>query len=219
MRNSVPLLVILGLITLLSCTDEPELPTSTCGDAFVYNSGTDSFTLRAVPGSVWIELEDPENPEIQIAALFAEYTFLDDTTFPQGNYLNRFPALLKSTSCESLYEALEMLNQDEKIAAATPRLKPEGPGIFDNTPWILVNTVSIQPFDASDDAMIVEWAEIQGLELANESFGTLRFRVKEVRSGFEPLEIAIKAQNELDVKWALADFIVPIFRGSNAKKN
>lgn len=214
MRNSVPLLVIFGLITLLSCNDEPELSTNTCGDAFAYRSGTDSFTLRAVPGSVWIELENPENPEIQIAALFAEYTFLDDTIFPQGNYLNRFPALLKSRSCESLYEALEILNQDEKIAAATPRLRPEGPGIFDSTPWILVNTVSIQTFDPSDDAMIVEWAEIQGLELESESYGALRFRIKEVSSGFEPLEIAIKAQNELDVKWASAGFIVPIFRGS-----
>lgn len=214
MRNSVPLLVIFGLISLLSCTDEPELPSNTCGDAFVYNSGTDNFTLRAVPGSVWIELEDPENPEVQITALFAEYTFLDDTEFPQGNYLNRFPALLKSRSCENLYEALEILNQDKKIAAATPRLKPEGPGVFDNTPWILVNRVSIQTLDPSQDAMIMEWAEIQGLELASESYGTLRFRVKEVSTGFEPLEIAIKAQNELDVKWASADFIVPIFRWS-----
>ncbi len=108
-------LFIFVLVTLASCDNDSELPINTCGDTFLYGSGEDSYTLTSVPGSVFIELQDPENPEAQIEALFDEYDFLDDTNFPQGNNLTRFFALLKDESCKSLIEALKILNKDEKI--------------------------------------------------------------------------------------------------------
>ncbi|WP_194973253.1 hypothetical protein [Aquiflexum lacus] len=49
-----------------------------------------------------------------------------------------------------------------------------------------------------------------GLEWEGSTSLTQRFVVKDVITGFEPLEIARKAKNELDSKWVAADFIVPI---------
>lgn len=206
-------LFLFVLVTLASCADDPELPASTCGDSFLYGSGEDSYTLTSVPGSVFIELQDPENPEAQIEALFAEYDFLDNTNFPQGNTLRRFPALLKDTSCENLFEVLKILNQDEKISAATPKFEPDGPGIMIRQFWTLINGISIMPHEPEDEANILEWADSNGLESRGSSYGTLLFRVKQVSSGFEPLEIAIKAKKELDVQWATANFLIPIWRG------
>jgi hypothetical protein len=205
-------ILILLLFTLASCADDPDLPTSNCGESFLYGSGEDIYTLRPIPGNVFIELQGPENPEAQIEALFAKYDFLDDTFFPQGNTLRRFPVLLKNLSCESLFEALKILNQNETISAATPRFEPEGEGVFNDKPWTLINGISIMPHQPDDEANIMEWANNNGLEYRDSSYGTLLFRVNQVSSGFEPLEIAIKAKDELDVRWALADFLIPIWR-------
>jgi len=107
---------------------------------------------------------------------------------------------------------LEILNQDKSIAAATPRFKPEGKGIHDQSPWTLVNGISIQPNSEEDIPEILEWASDNGLDWEGSSWLTQRFAVKEVRTGFEPLEIAIKVQNELNVNWAEPNFVVAINR-------
>ncbi|EMS31493.1 hypothetical protein C943_02148 [Mariniradius saccharolyticus AK6] len=76
----------------------------------------------------------------------------------------------------------------------------------------MVNGISIHPNNEGDIPAILEWASDNGLDWEASTYSTQRFVVKEVKTGFEPLEIAIKAQKDLNVRWAEADFIVPITR-------
>lgn len=197
---------ILTLIILSSCENDSELSDESCQESFLY----ETITFTPVTGVVMVEFKDFENLETQIQSLFATYEFLNEELSPIGNFSNRVPFWLKPKTCEALYESLMILNQDESIAAATPTLIPQGPGIQDPSPWTLVNGVSIHPNKEEDIPIILEWANENGLEWKGSTWLTQRFVVKDVRSGFEPLEIARKAKNELDPKWVAADFIIPI---------
>jgi hypothetical protein len=196
----------LTLIIITSCANDSELPEESCQESFLY----ETISLTPVTGVVMVEFKDFENIETQIQSLFARYEFLDEELFPIGNFSNRVPFWLKPQSCEALYKSLMILNQDESIFAATPRLEPSGPGIHDRSPWTLVNRVSIHPNNEEDIPEILEWANENGLVWEGSTWLTQRFVVKDVITGFEPLEIATKAKNELDSKWVAADFIVPI---------
>jgi hypothetical protein len=198
-------------IVLTSCSNDSELPYQSCQEGFNYTMGGETITLTPVTGAVMVEFLDSENLETQIQSLFATYEFLDEEFFPSGNSNQRI-FRLKSQNCDALYESLMILNQDESIAAATPRLKPHGPGIHDPSPWTLVNRVSIHPNKEEDIPEILEWALENGLEWEYSTWLTQRFVVKNVITGFEPLEIATKAKKELNAKWADADFIIPIRR-------
>ncbi|WP_373523797.1 hypothetical protein [Aquiflexum sp.] len=198
----------LTLIIISSCSNDRELPDESCQEIFLY----ETISLTPVTGVVMVEFKDFENIETQIQSLFSTYEFLDEELFPIGNFSNRVPFWLKSQSCKALYESLIILNEDESISAATPILRPQGPGIQDSSPWTLVNRVSIHPNSEEGIPEILEWANENGLEWEGSTGLTQRFVVKDVRTGFEPLEIATKAKNELSVRWADADFIVPINR-------
>jgi hypothetical protein len=197
---------ILTLIIISSCANDSELRDQSCQESFLY----ENISFTPVTGVVMVEFKDFENIETQIQSLFATYEFLDEELSPVGNFSNRVPFWLKSQSCEALYESLMILNQDESIAAATPILRPQGSEIQGSSPWTLVNGISIHPNNEDDIPKILEWAFENGLEWKGSTGLTQRFVVKDVITGFEPLEIARKAKNELDSKWVAADFIVPI---------
>ncbi len=194
------------LIIISSCANDSELPDESCQESFLY----ENISFTPVTGVVMVEFKDYENIETQIQSLFATYEFLDEELSPVGNFSNRVPFWLKSQSCEALYESLMILNQDESIAAATPILRPQGSEIQGSSPWTLVNGISIHPNKEEDIPQILEWANENGLEWEGSTSLTQRFVVKDVITGFEPLEIATKAKNELNVRWADADFTVPI---------
>lgn len=194
------------LIINSSCANDTELPDESCNESILY----ENISFTPVTGVVMVEFKDFENIETQIQSLFANYEFLDEELSPVGNFSNRVPFWLKPQSCKALYESLLILNKDESITAATPLLSPKGTGIYDPSPWILVNRVSIHPNKEEDIPEILELANQNGLEWEESTSLTQRFVVKEVITGFEPLEIAGKAKIELDSKWVAADFIVPI---------
>lgn len=208
----IRILFLLPFLILTSCSNDRELPEPTCEVSYLYAISGEPTSLTPVTGVLWVEFLDSENLETQIRSLFDRYEFLDEKLFPVGNFSNSVPFWLTSKECDVLYQSLEILNQDESIAAATPRLKPERNGINDQSPWTLVNGILIHPNNEGDIPAILEWAFDNGLDWESSTYSTQSFVVKDVKTGFEPLEIAIKAQKELDVSWAEADFIVPITR-------
>lgn len=208
----IRILFLLPFLILASCSNEREQPEPTCEVSYLYAISGEPMSLTPVTGELWVEFLDSENLETQIQSLFDRYEFLNQKLFPVGNFSIRVPFWLTSKECDVLYQSLEILNQDESIAAATPRLKFERNGINDQSPWTLVNGIAIHPNNEEDIPAILEWASDNGLVWRASTYLTQRFAVKNVKTGFEPLEIAIKAQKELNVRWAEADFIVPITR-------
>lgn len=208
----VRILFLLPFLILASCSNDRELPEPTCEVSYLYAISGEPTSLTPITGVLWVEFLDSENLETQIQSLFDRYEFLDEKLFPVGNFSIRVPFGLTSKECDDLYQSLEILNQDEFVAAATPRFRLDRNGINDQIPWTLVNGISIHPNNEGDISAILEWAFDNGLVWKASTYLTQRFAVKDVKTGFEPLEIAIKAQKELNVRWAEADFIVPITR-------
>jgi hypothetical protein len=208
----VRILFLLPFLILASCSNDRELPEPTCEVSYLYAISGEPTSLTPITGVLWVEFLDSENLETQIQSLFDRYEFLDEKLFPVGNFSIRVPFGLTSKECDDLYQSLEILNQDEFVAAATPRFRLDRNGINDQIPWTLVNGISIHPNNEGDIPAILEWAFDNGLVWKASTYLTQRFAVKDVKTGFEPLEIAIKAQKELNVRWAEADFIVPITR-------
>ena len=206
------ILFLLPFLILASCSNDRELPEPTCEVSYLYAISGEPTSLTPVTGVLWVEFLDSGNLETQIRSLFDRYEFLDEKLFPVGNFSNSVPFGLTSKECDDLYKSLEILNQDESVAAATPRFRLDRNGINDQFPWTLVNGISIHPNTEGDIPAILEWAFDNGLDWESSTYSTQSFVVKDMKTGFEPLEIAIKAQKELDVSWASANFIVPIMR-------
>lgn len=208
----IRILFLLPFLILASCSNDSEQINPSCEVNFLYSIGDKPISLIPVTGVLTVQFLDSENLETQIRSLFDRYEFLDEKLFPVGNFSNSVPFWLTSKECDVLYQSLEILNQDESISAATPSFKAARNGINDQIPWTLVNGISIHPNNEGDIPAILEWAFDNGLDWESSTYSTQSFVVKDVKTGFEPLEIAIKAQKELDVSWAEADFIVPITR-------
>jgi hypothetical protein len=208
MAERIRIFFVSIIVLVSSCAKESELPDESCRESILY----ENISFTPVTGRVLVEFKETENIEAQIRTLFATYDFLDDRHFPIGNFTKRVFFPLKSQTCDSLYESLILLNQHESVSAATPSLSPKGPEIYDPAPWTMVNGISIHPNNEEDIPEILEWASDNGLVWEASTYLTQRFAVKDVKTGFEPLETAIKAQKELNVKWADASFIVPINR-------
>lgn len=93
------------------------------------------------------------------------------------------------TDCTIVNNYLEELNQDDEIFSATPvfYLSDGDPDSY----YILLSDVLTKNDDnIISESDFIDYAETINLELVKTAYATQHFKVKEVRTGFEALEIA-----------------------------
>ena len=101
------------------------------------------------------------------------------------------------------------MNKDNETFTATPVFYTS-----DNDPdsyWILESQVLTQNNeDVIFESNFIDYAETMGLELIESKYSMLYFKVKEVKTGFESLEIANRIYESGKAQYAHPNFIVEI---------
>lgn len=190
MRNYVLSLIILTLIS--SCESEEVLPTlDLCEEErYYYYSGGSQIFFRHSLSEIWITFKEKEVSRELAESIVAEYTFLDFDFQTGGNYEMVSVRINERCDCTEYKAYLEELNRDEKIYAATP--------IFyfsENNPhsyFIMLSEV-ITKYDSNHitETDFIDYAETLNLKfIESSSRFNQHFSVKEVKTGFEALEIA-----------------------------
>ena len=125
-------------------------------------------------------------------------------------YYDRFIAIInESSDCANFKNLLKELNRNNEIFSATPVFYTSD-NILDSY-WILLSEVltkNNEEFYSESD--FINFAETMNLELIESKYSTQHFKVKEVETGFEALEIANQFYESGKVHYSHPNFIAKI---------
>jgi hypothetical protein len=211
--NKLSLLTIIGLVLLVSCEDNDDLlDTRQCDNMFVYSATSDSkIYLNQSLSEIFIEFEQDSVTEDLAEVILSKYSFID-MNVSASNY-NKITVRINESvaECTLVNDYLKILNEDDEIYSATPvfYLSENNPDSY----YILLSEVLAKNNEGLiKESDFIEYAENLNLELIEAKYSTQYFKVKEVRTGFEALEIANKIFESGKVQYAHPNSIMKIER-------
>jgi hypothetical protein len=195
---------------LVSCEREEGVPKlKLCGvEYFYYTTGGAKVYFKQSLTDVFIEFAQNEITKEEADLILNKYAFLD---VYEGSSQKRVGARINEsvTDCAIVNNYLSMLNEDEAIFSATPMfyLSDTDP----NSYFILISEVLTKHNEnLITESDFINYAELMNLELIEAKYGTQYFRVKEVKTGFEALEIANQVYESGKVEYAQPNGIMKI---------
>lgn len=201
---------IIGLILLVSCEKEQALPNlSLCDNEYFYYANGSKVYFKQSLSQIFIEFKQDEITRELAKSVMSKYPFIDMNVV--ANSYKRVGVRINEqvSSCAIVNDYLEVLNEDDEIFSATPvfYLSDGNPDSY----YILLSEVLTK----NDDNMIsesdfIDYAETMNLELVTAAYSTQHFKVKEVRTGFEALEIANQIYESEKVHYAQPNCIVKL---------
>ena len=141
--------------------------------------------------------------------MLAQYSYINTNIGLGNNYKKIRVKINKKCNCDDVKSYLIAMNKDNETFTATPVFYTS-----DNDPdsyWILESQVLTQNNeDVISESNFIDYAETMGLELIESKYSMLYFKVKEVKTGFESLEIANRIYESGKAQYAHPNFIVEI---------
>lgn len=211
MRRNILLFLILAFF--ISCEKKDTLSHPVpilCDDEYFYYSGGSKILLKHSLCEVWIEFEQGDITGEKAKSLLTKFSFINTDHFSENRHYDRFIAIInEKCGCTDYKNYLQELNQDDEIFSATPVFYTSGND--QNSYWILLSEV----LTAIDEKLIsesdfVNYAQSLNLELIESKYSTQHFKVKEVKTGFEALEIANQIYESGKVQYSQPNFIAKI---------
>jgi len=209
MRNNI--LLLIGLIFFASCENKENLSNpQLCADAYFYYSGGSKVFLKHSLNEVWIEFGESDVTGEIAKSILNKYSFINTDNFSTDSYYDRFKAIInEKCDCKDFKDLLIELNKDNEILSATPVFYTS-----DNDPnsyWILLSEVLTEnDGELITESEFINYAEPLNLELIESKYFTQHFKVKEVNTGFEALEIANQIYESGKVQYSHPNFIAKI---------
>lgn len=204
------IVILIGLIFCVSCEkEEIAIDSGLCNDGNFYYSGGSKIYLKYSVSEAYIEFEKSDATEEYAKSILENYSFIN-TDLPLSNNYNSVKVRIKNKcDCVDFKYYLKELNMNDEILSATPVFYTS-----DNDPdsyWILLSEVLTK----NDEAVIsesdfIDYAESNNLKLIELKYSTQRFRVKEINTGFEALDIANKIYESGKVQYSHPNFIAKI---------
>lgn len=188
----IPVLTIIGLTLLVSCKkDEATINTKPCSNEYFYYATADSkIYLTQSSSEMWIVFEQEEVSKELAESILNKYAFIANINVTANNYHQMGVRIDESTAdCAVVNGYLKVLNEDDEIFSATPvfYLNDDDP---DSYYILLSEVVTKNDEDLISEADFIDYAESLNLELIEAKYSRQHFRVKDVKTGFEALEIA-----------------------------
>lgn len=205
------ILLLIGLLFLAACEKEDTLShPNLCDDEYFYYSGGSKIYLKHSLNKVWIEFEQSGITGEIAKSILAEYSFLNTGNLSDTLYYDRFIAVInESSDCANFKNLLKELNRKNEIYSATPVFYTSDNILYSY--WILLSEVltkNNEEFYSESD--FINFAETMNLELIKSKYSTQHFKVKEVETGFEALEIANQFFESGKVHYSHPNFIAKI---------
>lgn len=204
-----------GLFTVLallaSCErDEAVTKVRLCSsEYFYYTTGNSKVYFKQSLSEIFIVFAQDEVTKEAAELMLSKYTFLDKNVLA-SNYKQVSVRINESVAdCAVINDYLSVLNDDQDIFSATPVFyySANDP----NSYFILLSEVLTKNIeDVISEADFINYAKSKNLELVEAKYATQYFRVKEVKTGFEALEIANQLYESGKVVYAQPNGIVKI---------
>ncbi|WP_186758567.1 hypothetical protein [Echinicola salinicaeni] len=205
------ILILMGLMIFSSCEDDENASSSQlCNDEYFYYSGGGKIYFKPSLYEVWIELEQKGLSREEARSILEKHPFIDTNKMGRGSDNDRFQVNINGVNdCTDLKNYLIVLNNDSEIYSATPVFYSS-----DDDPMsylILLSEVLTKNNDETiAESAFIDYAESLNLELIESKHATQQFKVKEVETGFEALEIANEIYETGKVDYSHPNFIANI---------
>jgi hypothetical protein len=206
------ILLFIGLILIASCEKEdipsnPEL----CSDEYFYYSGGSKISLKHSLNEVWIVFKQSDLNGELVKSILEKYPFISTDNLSADSYYEKVWAIFnENCDCADFKNYLKELNMDSEIFSATPVFYTSDND--PNTYWILLSEVLTKNNgELISESEFIDYAETFNLEIVEKSkYFTQHFKVKEVETGFEALEIANQIFESGKVEYSHPNFIAKI---------
>ncbi len=204
-------LTIIGSIVLLSSCDKDEsLATrEVCDNGYFYYSGDEKTQLNQSLTEIWIVFDQDEVSKELAESILGKYSFLEVNLLSNDYKQVKTRINENATDCAVVQEYLKELNNDKQIFSASPvfYLSENDP----NSYFILLSEVLTKNNDnVISESDLINYAETFGLELIEAKYSSQYFKVKEVITGFESLEISNQIYESGKVTYSHPNFIAKI---------
>ncbi len=185
------IIFLFGLVLFVSCEKEQDLPNNQlCNENYFYYSGETKNYFKHALNEVWIEFYDSNTNEAEAKSILEKYPFIRVENFKTNSNFGSFKATInKKCDCTGFKDYLKQLNKDYKIYSATPVFYSSD-GDLKNY-WILLSKVLTKhDNEIISESEFINYAETLNLEFIETLYTRQSFKIKEVKTGFEALEIA-----------------------------
>ena len=204
-------LILLGFTLLLSCSKKESLEIteklSLCENEYNYYSGDEKIYLKYSLTNVLIEFKSDSLTKEEAEKFIANFPFLNPEIEIGETYKRLSLDLNVKCDCSELRKYLEILNRNDEIFSATPVFYTNENDSNSNLK-ILSEVLTKNNVDLISEQDFIEYAKSLNLELIRSKYGTQQFGIKEVRTGFESLEIANQIYESGKVEYSHPNFIV-----------
>jgi len=204
------ILLLTGLALLVSC-EKGEILSNTklCDSEYFYYSGGSKIYLKHSLSEIWIEFEQNEVTSEIAESILKNYSFIV-AGFTSANNYNRIKVRInEKCDCTNFKNYLKELNKDIEILSATPVFYTS-----DNDPdsylILLSEVLTKNNENLISEPDFINYAETVNLELIESKYSSQHFKVKEVKTGFEALEIANQIYETGEVVYSHPNFIAKI---------
>jgi hypothetical protein len=198
------------IFALYSGCQSEQINSNLCDDEYFIYSGelNEKIYFKQSQSEIWIVFENDQLSKELAEDILSKYPFLE-VNQASSNY-NQLGVRIKMkenvNDCRVIQDYLLELNSDDEIFSATP--------IFyfaENDPEsyliILSEILTKNKNDVIVESDFIDFAEDFGLELIEANYSTQYFRIKEVKTGFESLEIAKHIYESGKVEYSQPNFI------------
>ena len=201
-------------LVFLSCNKdepwEPALP-NLCEDEYFYYSGGSKISLKHSLNETWIDYNNEDIKRSEAILLLKKYDFIDIDTCSFCSY-NRLRIKLENiNSCQEYKNCLKQLNTDDEIYSASPVFyrSEKDPESY----WIMHNVVTTRfNEEVISEPNFIAYAESLNLELYKTHYSSHQFKIKNVSTGIEALEIANQIYESGYVEFSQPNFIAKIVK-------
>ncbi|GCC53500.1 hypothetical protein SanaruYs_37450 [Chryseotalea sanaruensis] len=183
--------VLLGCTVLVSCEKKEASPQMRLCDTeyFYYASAGVKVNLKQSLSEMWIVFGEDEITKEDAESILNKYSFIEYNVL-NNNYSKVWVRLKEnSADCATMNNYLKILNEDDEIYSATPLFY-----LVENdlsSYFILISEVLTKNNESLiSEPDFIDYVESMNLELVGESYNIQYFKVKEVVTGFESLEMA-----------------------------
>ncbi|UCS91675.1 hypothetical protein KZP23_13045 [Echinicola marina] len=204
-------LTLISLLLFSSCDqEENQFSSQLCGDGYFYYSGSSKNYFKHSLYEVWIVLDQTDMNREEARSILEKYSFLDTGNFSFGSNYGSFKVMIDGkVDCTDFKNYLIALNQDPQIYSATPVFY-----FSDDNPLsycVLLSEVLTKNNDeVISESDFINFAKTFNLELIDSKFSTQHFKVKEVKTGFEALEIANEIYESGKIQYSHPNFIAHV---------
>ena len=201
------------VVMLFSCKQDKVEPDCIENLFFYTIEEQPSIPLTQFKKAIWIEFSDNAINLEQARQIISKYDNLIiwESFRTNGDFSKVWVNISGDFDCKILNQYLKKLNSDSDIIYATPIFGEPGNKYY----TIITNEIITKPKEGIQKKYFESMIHGFGLEIVKFSEYYYLLKVKDIKTGYEPVLLANKIFESHKSEWSQPNFIIPIFFGKS----